>query len=86
MPKQGPYCRSSSPINLEGLANDGADQAPDGFFEVEVSLAASRTVFAVEARLAVAANRHAAVIHGPLRMVNWAAGSGRLQKSDRSEL
>lgn len=73
MPKQGPYCRGSPPINLEGLANDGADQAPDGFFEVEVSLAASRTVFTVEARLAVATNRHALVIHSSLRMVNQAA-------------
>lgn len=70
MPKQSPYCRGSPPINLEGLANDGADQAPERFFKVEVSLAASRTVFAVEARLAVAANRHAAVIHGPMRRVN----------------
>jgi hypothetical protein len=36
--------------------------------------------------LAVAANRHAAVIHGPMRMVNWAAGSGRKQPLARIEL
>ena len=78
MEKQGPYCRGSPPINLESLANDGTDQETDGFFQVEVSLAASRTVFPVETRLAVAANRHAAVIHSPLHMVNWAAGSCRL--------